>query len=232
MSRIRSSKALPILSIVFAGISLILFLVKVVLNTAFLSVLNSNANTLSLLASESLKAFLLAFPAVFIILYAALQLKKSDAAKKMFSVLLAAQTLSAFILAARMAFALPKITGKYLILRTGVFAALFALMGICCLIAFFGSLKQKKHKVLVILAASCGIIVALIFAAWEVFVVVHYIGYYGQHIFLLISKIAIGVLYALAIIFYDVAFIFTPLYRETNNQKIRIKLAAKPNLDE
>ena len=143
MSRIHSGRALPILSIVFSGVSLILFLVKVVLNTAYLSAEFTATSITRILFSEVLKAFLLAFPAVFMILYAALKLKRSDAAGKMFSVLLAAQTLSAVVLCVRMASGFLTTGGTIGKIRIAVFVSLFALMAVCCVVAFFGSIKLR-----------------------------------------------------------------------------------------
>ena len=198
----KASKALPILTIVFFGVSLVLFLAKTVLMTA-LNVMGTRS-LLSAALNQSLTTVIFAAPAVLLIVYAALVLKKSMRAKAILTAALGVQALSALYYVMRIVIGSGewKHFGKEMI-----YVLCFALVALFSLIAFIFNIKGKKTGVLMILAAAAGMLVAGVLFLWNIMFMLDNSAFYAAHALNLVLRLTAYTSYAAAIVFHFVALI-------------------------
>ena len=229
MSRKKGGKALPILSIVFFGIGLVMFLAQAGYGVIYRLVLSGGATFAHTLVAESGKAAVMAFPAVLFIISAALYLKHSSAYKRMFTVSLVMQFISAILLAARLAYVNALFTQKASAIAYPVFGA-YALLAVFCLISVVLVIKNKNYKSLMIVTAAIGICVAVYMFGINVYIVAANFGYYAEHIFLMGSILLKGTLYLLSLSFYYIAFLFAALFKkQVKSEPKKVKVAIKAN---
>lgn len=229
MSRKKGGKALPILSIVFFGIGLVMFLAQAGYGVIYRLVLSGGATFAHTLIAESGKAAAMAFPTVFFIIGAALYLKHSPSYKKMFTVALLAQFISAVVMAARLVYVNALFSQKASPTAYPIFA-MFALIALLSLVSAILVIKEKNYKPFMIVAAAVGMCIAVYMFGMNVYIVAANFGYYAQHIFLMGSILIKGTLYLLSFAFYYIAFLFAALFK--NPVKIeakKVKVAIKSN---
>lgn len=222
-----SGKAMPILSIVFFGVGLILFALKAAWAIAARVILSGPGALPHALLAEFGKSFGLAFPAVFFIIAAAAYLKKSERYKKLCIVAITAQIISCVMLMARLIYAnqlLDFQKGKAL---AYILCALYFVIGVLCFIAAIKTIKEKNARVFLILAGCIGIIIGICLAGQEIYQVVAGFAFYGEHVFLIINKLLAAVLYFVSFTFYYIAFIFSALYKNRalkESEKVKVVL--------
>lgn len=211
-SKKTSFKVMPILSIVFFGIGLLLLLLKAVWAIAYRMVLYGTEEIAHILLAESGKAFALGFPAIFFIICAGAYLKKSSNYKKLSITALTAQTISCVLLIARLVL----VNRLYTFPKNKTYAyivcVLFAVIGVLCFIAAIKIIKDKNVRSILITASVCGILVGMCLSGIELYQVAAGFAYYGQHAFLLINKCIASLLYFSIFAFYYTAMIFFALF--------------------
>ncbi|MBR2590878.1 MAG: hypothetical protein IKE65_08135 [Clostridia bacterium] len=209
-----SYKVMPILSIVFFSVSLVLFFLKTVWATAARTVLYGSSSFAHSLIAEGGKSFALSFPAILFIICAALYLKKSSAYRKMSVVAITAQTISCVIIIARLIFAnnllsFPK-NAAYLI----ILCLMYLCIAVLCFIAAIKTIKDKSKRTLLLIAGSIGICIAALMLGYEAYQVAANFAFYGEHTFLLLNKCTSALLYFVSLSFYYTAFIFFATFRK------------------
>lgn len=209
----RSGKAMPILSIVFFGVSLILFASKAVVMIVY-RILSQRTHLLHIVVAESGKVITFAFPAVLFIICAGVYLSRNPGYRKLLTWSYLLQMFSAFILAGRLVY----VQYKEGFSNTGVLVymmiAILALIGVLCLVAAILEKKGNRKKGLIIVISCCGFLLACIFASTFMVPLFKNFSYFLEHIALLLSSVLSALLYALALIFYYTAFLFTGFYKE------------------
>ena len=229
MSRKKGGKALPILSIVFFGVGLVMFLAQAGYGVIYRLVLSGGATFAHTLIAESGKAAAMAFPAVFFIISAALYLKHSSAYKRMFTVSLVMQFISAVVVAARLVYVNALFSQKASPTAYPVFA-MFAMIALLSLVSAILVIKNKNYKSLMIVTAAVGMCIAVYMFGMNVYIVAAHFGYYAQHIFLMGSILIKGTLYLLSFAFYYIAFLFAALFKNpVKTEAKKVKVAIKSN---
>ena len=227
MSEKKSGKALPILSIVFFGVSLVAFMALAGYAVIYRIVLSGGAAFLHSFIAESGKTAAMAFPAVFFIISAALYLKQSPTYKKLFTVSLMMQFISAVIIAARLVYANALFTQNASLSAYPVFTA-YVLVGLLSLISAVLLIKDKKYKTVMIIAAAVGMCIAVYMLCMNVYAVAANFAYYSEHIFLMGSILIKGLLYFLSLGFYYIAFLFAALFKKQKKiEAKKVKVAIK-----
>ena len=229
MSKKKSNKVMPILSIVFFGVSLVVFMAQAGYCIIYRLVLLGGATFAHALLAESGKAAAMAFPAVFFMITAALYLKQSAQYKKMFTVSMIMQFISAVLIAARLVYANALFSQNANKVSYPLFAA-YALVALLCLIAAVFVIKDKKDKPIMIVTAAVGICIALYLFSMNVYAVAANFAYYSQHIFIMGSILIKGTLYLLSLSFYYIAFLFAALFKkQVKSEAKKVKVAIKAN---
>ena len=221
MSKNRVSKAMPILSIVFFGVSLILLVAKTVLYISQSFV--AGGTILKIVSMQTANTVIFAIPAVLFIVYAGLILHRSQKAKKVLMAALILQILSAAAFAGRVAYYNDDWSriGKEI-----AFIALFALIALFCLLALIFLAKGKNYKLMMIIAAACGFLVAALLFTWNGLYMLSNASFYYEHVFLLVLRLSAYTVYTLAIIFYYTALIFSACIKE-REKRVAVKMKVK-----
>lgn len=207
------SKVMPILSIVFFGVSLISFLTKAVSSCVYRLVVQ-RISVFHVLFAEFGKGFAFAFPAVLFIICAAMYLKKSGAFKKWRCAALTAQVISSVILAARLMYANHFFSSAKTVKTAIPLVALYLAIAVLCLVAVFLEIKEKNTRILLCVAAALGMAVAVYMFSLNVFEFVLSYGYYGKHLFIAGNVLLSAVLYLVSLSFYYIAFLFSALFKK------------------
>lgn len=228
MSKTKSSgKALPILSIVFFSVGIVLFAVKVVESIVF-RMLNQRSDWLHIIVAECGKTAAFVFPAVFFIICAAMFLRRSEKSRRMLAVSFVMQLLSAVVLLGRLLYVQNIYGFANMNVTTGGALACLLLIAVLSLLSAIFEAKGKRKKVLIILIAICGFVFALFMSLTLILPVLQQPAYFGEHIALLLYRVVSGLLYAAALIFYYIALLFTAFYKERLPRKVQtVKLVMK-----
>ena len=144
----KSGKAMPILSIVFFGISLILFASKAVVSIVS-RILFERAHLLHITLAESGKVVAFAFPAVIFIICAGVYLSRSPKYRKLLAWSYLLQMLSALILAGRLIYVQYKNGFSNTSELVYMIIAVLALIAVLCLVAAVLEMKGKHKKALI-----------------------------------------------------------------------------------
>ena len=225
----KSGKAMPILSIVFFGVSLLLFASKAVVTIVY-RILSQRAHLLHIVVAESGKVVAFAFPAVLFIVCAGVYLNRSPKYRKLLGWSYLLQTLSALILAGRLIYVQYKNGFANTSVPVYMMIAVLALIAVLCLVAAVLEMKGKRKKALIIVISCCGFLLACIFASTFLVPLFKNFSYFLEHIAMLLSSVLSALLYALALIFYYVAFLFTAFYKEAfpkPAEKVKVVMKAK-----
>lgn len=229
MAKKHSEKALPILAIVFSGVSMILFLVQIIFTAANYQIIRCYGPTdfvIMLLVVIGLTLVAL-FPAIFFILCSAKYL--SGKKNKFLSVSLIAVAFSSLILLSSRVLSNKSFLDFNLIKRNlpeYIIAVLYVFIVIFCLIALIRLNKQKSVKVAVILASSCGFLIVAVMVCYTIASIISGFSPDFASILKACVKLAANVLYELAFVFFYIAFIFTAL---PHGKKQKVKVTLKQN---
>ncbi len=224
-----SGKVMPMLSIVFFSISLVLFAAKGIWSIIYRLVIGGAGSVAHVLLAESGKVAAFAFPAVFFIIFAALYLKRKQSSKGLFCVCMAAQAVSCLALSARLVQVHRLLDWQNASRSIYPLAVLFALVAVLCVIAAILEAKGKSRRAVMIVAAAAGLLIAVYMFSLNVFNFILGFSYYRNHLFLMSNAILGALLYLVGISFYYIAFIFAALFKKhvtTEHEKVKVKIKA------
>ena len=227
MAKKHSERALPILAIVFSGVSMILFLVQIVFSVANYQIEKCYGPTdFVIMLLEVIAITLIALlPAIFFILCASKYLsgKKNKFLSASFIVL----ALSSLLLA------LSRIIGNKnffnftdikSVLPEYIIAFSYLSIIILCLVAVIRLNSQKSFKVCAILAACCGFLIVVVMLCFSIASIVTGFSLDFASVLRACVKLASSVLYELAFVFLYIALIFTALpYGKKQKVKVTLK---------
>lgn len=231
MAKKKSGKAMPILSICFFGVSLILFFIKSVAHITFVLVNSAGTSMLRTVLTEVLQTALLMFPAVLFIIAAALYLKKSKACAKLYSAALLTQLISALGVLAVLVMQNDLLHFKKSDYDAYTLSFFYILIAFFTLVALIASLRRHTFKPFVIIACCAGFAAAAVLVVMNIHTIYVYRSFYAANILLLVLKSLDNICLALAIVFYYIAYLFTAFFQKfpvaSNKVTVQIKNAAK-----
>ena len=221
MSKKKVSKALPIVAIVFYGVSLILFIVKTVFMVSY-GAMNGYAFS-TILMTQSFRTIVFALPPIFFIIYAA-QILKRKKAKVMLTVALALQATGAAYFGTRIA--INNRDWGQLLGKENAFILCFAALFVCCVVGLILTLGGKKAAVPIIIAAIAGFGVAIVLFVWNGKFMLNNSAYYTAHIVEMTVRLIAYTVYTVALIFDFTALILVSFIKE-REKKVTVKMKAK-----
>lgn len=227
MAKKHSGKALPILAIVFSGVSIISFLLQTIFTVADYQLVRCyGPKDFVIMLIEVIVATLIAmFPAIFFILCASKYL--SGKKNKFLTVSLISVMVSSLLLVLIRIISYPNyfdFTNIKRNLPEYIIAVIFALIIILCLIAVIRLNKQKSFKVLVIVASGLGFLMVAVMLCFSIASIISGFALDFASVLRACVKLASNVLYDLAFVFFYIALIFTALpYGKKQKVKVTIK---------
>lgn len=227
MDKKYSSNAMPIVAIVFSGVSIVLFLVQILFTASHYQIKNGYnvSDFLIMLLGICITTFISMFPAIFFIICASKYISGKKNNFLMISLIMVC--VSSLLLAVNRIVSKSNIfdfSNLKRVLPDYIIILLYSLIIVFCLVAIIKLKNQKPFKTFAILAAATGLLIIALMMCFNAVNILTGVSFDFNSLFKAGIRILSDVLYEAAFIFLYISLIFITLpYGKYKRIKVTLK---------